>query len=96
MQVLVSYDVSTETKEGRNRLRRAAQVCLDFGQRVQNSVFECSVNEMQYERLLSRLLDFINEAEDSLRIYRLREPKEEYLKHFGKNKSVDFEGPLVL
>ena len=96
MHVLVSYDVSTETKGGKNRLRRVAQTCLNFGQRVQKSVFECAVNEVQYERLVHALLDCIEEEEDSLRIYRLREPKEEFIQHFGRNEPIDFEGPLVI
>ncbi len=74
MDVLVAYDVSTETRDGRRRLRRVAIVCKDFGQRVQYSVFECKVNEDQYESLKARLLDVMNGDEDSLRIYRLRSP----------------------
>lgn len=96
MQVLVSYDVSTETASGRKRLRKVAQCCKDFGQRVQKSVFECSVNEMQYEELVRRLTDVIKEEEDSLRFYRLREPKEQYTLHVGRNPSIDFDAPLVV
>jgi CRISPR-associated protein Cas2 len=71
MEVLVFYDVATETAVGRRRLRRVAQICLDYGQRVQKSVFECSINEMQYEQLRDRLLKCIDTEEDNLRIYRL-------------------------
>jgi CRISPR-associated protein Cas2 len=95
MQVLVTYDVSTETPEGRRRLRKVAQECLNFGQRVQKSVFECSVSEMQFEKLRSRLLQQIKEEEDSLRIYRLPEPKERFVQTWGVDHYVDFEGPLV-
>lgn len=95
MQVLVTYDVSTDTAQGRKRLRKVAQVCLDFGQRVQKSVFECSVNQMQYEELRSRLLKCIDLTEDSLRIYRLREPKDRYIEHFGINEPIDLEEPLI-
>ena len=70
MEVLVSYDVATDTTAGRRRLRRAAQICLSYGQRVQQSVFECSINEMQYEQLRDRLLKCIDKEEDNLRIYR--------------------------
>jgi CRISPR-associated protein Cas2 len=96
MLILVAYDVSTKTPEGEQRLRKVAQVCKDFGQRVQKSVFECSVNQAQYEELRRQLLKWINEEEDSLRFYRLVESKERYLKVYGVDRSVDFEAPLVL
>jgi CRISPR-associated protein Cas2 len=96
MDVLVAYDVATETTAGRRRLRKVAQVCLDFGQRVQNSVFECSVNDMQYEALRHRLLKCINKEEDNLRIYRLIGPKEHYVEVYGIDRYVDFYGPLVV
>lgn len=96
MNILITYDVSTETAAGRKRLRKVALTCLDFGQRVQKSVFECSVSEMQYEEVLRRLLDIIEEKEDSLRVYRLIEPKEKYVQVYGVNTAVDFEEPLVL
>ena len=96
MNILITYDVSTETAAGRRRLRKVALACLDFGQRVQKSVFECSVSEMQYEEVMRRLLDIIDEKEDSLRVYRLIEPKEKYVQVYGVNTAVDFEVPLVL
>lgn len=96
MNILITYDVSTETAAGRRRLRKVALACLDFGQRVQKSVFECSVTEMQYEEVMRRLLDIIDEKEDSLRVYRLVEPKEKYVQVYGVNTAVDFEEPLVL
>ena len=96
MHILVAYDVSTGTSEGRRRLRQVATACLAFGQRVQKSVFECSVNEMQYERLRARLLGYINPEEDSLRFYRLPEPKERYCESYGVDHYVDFEAPLVV
>ena len=95
MQILITYDVSTETREGRKRLRKVAQACKDFGQRVQKSVFECSVNQMQYEQLLRRLLATIEEKEDSLRVYRLIEPKEKHVEVYGIDHAVDFEEPLL-
>ncbi len=96
MNVLISYDVSTETAAGRRRLRKVAQACQDFGQRVQKSVFECSVNESQFEEVIRRLLDIIEKTEDSLRVYRLIEPKEKYVQIYGLDGSVDFDEPLVL
>lgn len=96
MEILVSYDVSTETPEGRRRLRRVAQICLAYGQRVQKSVFECSINDTQYVRLEDRLVRAIDPTEDSLRIYRLREPRDQHVRSFGVDRWRDFQGPLVL
>ena len=69
MLVVVAYDVSTETEEGRRRLRRVAKVCEDWGQRVQNSVFECLVDAAQWVRVRAQLVAEISEADDSLRFY---------------------------
>lgn len=96
MEILVAYDVATDTPAGRKRLRKVAQVCKDYGQRVQKSVFECKVDDVHYEIMVNRLLSLINEREDNLRIYRLREPKDRYVKEFGTYKSIDFEEPLIL
>lgn len=96
MDVLVTYDVATEDASGRRRLRHVAQTCLNFGQRVQKSVFECSVNEMQLERMRRDLLKCIDEKADSLRIYRLLEPREPHTEAYGRDGYVDFDGPLVL
>ena len=96
MKVLVCYDVNTETREGRRRLRRVAKACEGRGQRVQKSVFECKVDAMQFEELERRLLAEIELAEDCLRFYRLNEPVELHVREYGKFKAVDFDGPLVL
>lgn len=96
MNVLICYDVSTETAAGRRRLRKVAQACQNYGQRVQKSVFECSVNEAQFEEVVRRLLEIIEKTEDSLRVYRLIEPKEKYVQVYGLDGSVDFDEPLVL
>lgn len=95
MLILVTYDVSTKTPAGERRLRRVALVCQDFGQRVQKSVFECSVDQAQYEDLMRRLVGCIDKAEDSLRFYRLVEPRDRYQKVFGLDHAVDFEAPLI-
>lgn len=71
MDILVTYDVNTEDKAGRRRLRRVAKLCEDYGQRVQYSVFECTVNHMQMDAMLTALESEINKVTDSLRIYRL-------------------------
>lgn len=95
MDVLVAYDVSTVKKAGRRRLRRVAQVCTNYGQRVQQSVFECRVNRAQYEQLIDDLTQEIDEDKDSLRIYRLAQPKEESVQTWGKDGTIDVTGPLV-
>lgn len=96
MLVIVCYDVSTETTEGRKRLRRVAKVCESVGQRVQKSVFECRVNLMQFEDLEQRLLAEIKLTEDNLRFYRLTEPVDLYIKEYGTFRAVDFDGPLLI
>jgi len=96
MLVIVTYDVSTATSAGRCRLRRVAKICEGVGQRVQKSVFECRVNAMQYEELERRLVDEIDEEEDSLRFYRLTEPTDLKVKQYGRFRSTDFDGLLVI
>ena len=96
MLIIITYDVSTESRAGRRRLRRVAKICEGHGQRVQKSVFECKVNLMQLEELERRLLAEIDEAEDSLRLYRLTEPVDLHVKEYGNFKSLDFEGPLIV
>lgn len=96
MLILVAYDVSTETREGRRRLRRVAKICQDYGQRVQKSVFECKVDANAYEILEKRLLDEIDLKEDNLRFYRLNESIQEHVKEYGQFRVRDFDGPLVV
>lgn len=96
MLVIVTYDVSTITPAGRKRLRRVAKACERCGQRVQKSVFECQVDEMQFEALERKLLDEIDPETDNLRFYRLSEPHHLRIKQYGVFRSVDFEGPLVV
>lgn len=95
MLMLVTYDVSTETSAGRRRLRRVARACLDFGQRVQNSVFECEVDPAQWTALRARLIAEIEPAEDSLRFYRLGADGRRRVEHVGAKQQLDLEGPLV-
>lgn len=96
MLVIVCYDVNTETKEGRRRLRRVAKVCESTGQRVQKSVFECQVTLAELETLERRLLSEINDKRDCLRLYRLPDTRGAEVREYGKFTAVDFEGPLVL
>ncbi|KAB2318058.1 CRISPR-associated endonuclease Cas2 [Betaproteobacteria bacterium SCN1] len=96
MLIIVTYDVSTETSAGRKRLRRVAKACERIGQRVQKSVFECSVNEMQFEQLERELLSEIDLEQDNLRFYRITEPVEMRVKQHGCFRSVDFDAPLII
>jgi CRISPR-associated protein Cas2 len=95
MLVLVTYDVSTVSEGGRRRLRRVAKACSDFGQRVQNSVFECEVDPAQWARLRNRLLELIELSEDSLRFYFLGSTWKGRVEHHGAKPSIDLEGPLI-
>lgn len=96
MDILVTYDVNTETKAGRNRLRKVATICKNYGQRVQFSVFECRVDDVQYEAFQAKLLDIIDKDLDSIRFYRLLAPREQSVMAFGIDRYVDFDEPLIL
>lgn len=95
MLMLITYDVSTETSEGRRRLRRVARTCLDFGQRVQNSVFECEVDPGQWAALRARLIAEIDPSADSLRFYRLGADGHRRVEHIGAKSVLDMHGPLL-
>ncbi|RMH19607.1 MAG: CRISPR-associated endonuclease Cas2 [Acidobacteria bacterium] len=95
MMVLVSYDVSTKTAAGRRRLRQVAKACQDYGQRVQNSVFECLVDPEQWARLRLRLLELYEPEEDSLRFYFLGRNWRRRIEHQGAKPNLDLEGPLI-
>lgn len=96
MLVLVCYDVSTETKAGRRRLRRVAKACESVGQRVQKSVFECQVDTAQFEALERKLLEEIDPQQDCLRLYRMPETRGFEAREHGVFKAIDFDGPLVI
>jgi len=96
MVVVVSYDVSTTTPAGRRRLQRVAKVCLNYGQRVQDSVFECDVDPTQWTRLRLKLVDEFDPAEDSLRFYFLGSNWEHRVEHLGAKPSLNLKrGPLI-
>lgn len=96
MFVLVTYDVSTQNARGERRLRRVAKACLDYGQRVQNSVFECQVDPAQFAAMKARLFDLIDPSEDSLRFYFLGSRWRRRVEHVGAKPSLDLEGPLIV
>lgn len=95
MLVIVCYDVNTETRAGRRRLRRVARVCESTGQRVQKSVFECQVDRAGMEELERRLLAEMDLTTDCLRLYRLADTKGCEVREHGEFKAIDFDGPLV-
>jgi CRISPR-associated protein Cas2 len=96
MLVLVTYDVNTETAAGRKRLRRVAKTCENHGQRVQFSVFECLVDPGQWAALQARLIDEIDEKQDSLRFYFLGSNWKRRVEHVGAKPGYDPEGPLII
>jgi CRISPR-associated protein Cas2 len=96
MMVLITYDVNTETPQGRKRLRRVAKVCRDMGQRVQKSVFECLVDPAQWAALRHRLIEEIDAEQDSLRFYFLGKNWKPRVEHVGAKASYDPEGPLIV
>lgn len=96
MHLLVTYDVNTQTKEGERRLRKVAKICEGYGQRVQDSVFECSIGETDREMFRQRLLKVIDLQADSLRIYRLSSNREDVVEVYGRDIYRDFLAPLII
>ncbi len=96
MHVVVTYDVSTESKQGRRRLRRVAKICEDYGQRVQLSVFECTVDEMQLDAMLAALEEEIHPQEDSLRVYRLHGPRASAVRTLGRDAYRDLSSDALI
>ena len=95
MMVLITYDVNTEDKAGRKRLRKVAKHCLNYGLRVQNSVFECNVNQKEYVELQHILSNEIDESKDSLRLYLLGNNYQNKIIHIGAKPSFDVTEPLI-
>ncbi len=95
MMVLITYDVNTTTGEGRTRLRKVAKLCVDYGQRVQNSAFECLVDPAQFTELRHRLEKIINNEEDSLRYYFLGSNWKRRVEHVGTKTTYDPEGVIM-
>jgi CRISPR-associated protein Cas2 len=96
MMILITYDVNTTTPEGRKRLRLVAKACLNHGQRVQNSVFECVLDATQDASLRFRLRQMIDPTQDSIRFYRLGNNWKNRVEHFGAKASFDPEGVLMI
>ena len=93
---MITYDVSTQDSNGRKRLRKVAKECVNYGQRVQNSVFECILDASQLLLLKDKLISLINEHEDSLRFYYLGNKYQTKVEHFGVKTSYEAEGTLII
>lgn len=96
MMVLITYDVNTEDSGGRKRLRQIAKQCINHGQRVQNSVFECILDAAQCKQLQHKLVGIMDEKKDSLRFYYLGNKYHTKIEHFGAKATYDPEGVLIL
>lgn len=94
--VLITYDVNTQTPEGRKRLRLVAKTCVDYRQRVQNSVFECLVDPVQFAKLRKQLEQIIDPSTDSLRYYYLGSNWKRHVEHVGAKQTYDPEGVLTI
>ncbi len=95
MLVLITYDVSTTDSAGRKRLRHVAKQCVNYGVRVQNSVFECVLDPAQCRLLKQKLIETIDEKTDSLRFYYLGDVKKAKVEHFGLKQTIKVDGPLI-
>lgn len=96
MLVLVTYDVNTETAAGKKRLRKVAKQCVNYGQRVQNSVFECVVDAAKCKEIQYKLEAIIDKEKDSLRFYYLGNDYKHKVEHVGAKPSYDVEGVLMV
>lgn len=96
MYILVTYDVQTDTLAGQRRLRKVARLCMDYGQRVQNSVFECVLTEVQLAELKHKLEAVMDITCDSLRIYYLNRNENRRIITLGKNNAIDIESTLII
>ena len=96
MHVLVTYDVSTTTPDGKSRLRRVAECCCNYGQRVQNSVFEIEADPAVWTECRARLLGLIEPSEDSLRFYLLGKNWRRRVESHGRDETYDIDGPLIV
>lgn len=96
MLVLITYDVNTQSSEGRKRLRKIAKECVNCGQRVQNSVFECNLDSTKFHQVKTKLISIMDKDLDSLRFYKLGENYGNKIEHVGAKQSFDVMDPLIL
>jgi len=95
MRILVTYDIAIQDSDGTKRLRKVAKACCNHGQRVQNSVFECEINEAEFTQLKNILSCIIDKTTDSIRIYRISTASSHTIK-IGKETSYNIDGPLIV
>lgn len=95
MLILITYDVNTETAAGKSRLRKVAKQCVNYGQRVQNSVFECQVDAVKYREIKAALEKIVDKSTDSLRFYNLGDKYKNKVEHIGAKPSLDVNDPLI-
>jgi CRISPR-associated protein Cas2 len=96
MLILISYDINTTNSGGARRLRNVSKACLDYGQRVQLSVFECEVDPAQWVFLKNKILNIIDLKKDSIRFYMLGSNWERKIEHYGTKEAIDFHGSLII
>lgn len=96
MLVLITYDVNTQSPEGKKRLRKVAKECQNYGQRVQNSVFECVMDAGTNVLVKKKLVDIIDQEKDSLRFYYLGNAYKTKVEHYGNKPSIDIEEPIII
>lgn len=96
MFVLITYDVNTETAAGKTRLRKVAKQCVNYGTRVQNSVFECMMDAAKCREVRQILEDIIDKEKDSLRFYYLGDNYKTKVEHIGAKKTRKFDEPLII
>ena len=95
MLILITYDVNTETSAGRSRLRKVVKQCVNYGQRVQNSVFECQVDAVKYREIKAVLEKIVDKDTDSLRFYNRGDKYKNKVEHIGAKPSFDVTEPLI-
>jgi CRISPR-associated protein Cas2 len=94
--MLITYDINVTSNKGQSRLRKVAKICVNYGQRVQNSVFECKVTEAELLKIKKQLEDVIDKETDSLRFYRLGDNYDKKVKHIGAKQTYKFDDPMIL
>lgn len=96
MFILITYDVNITSPQGAKRLRNVARACMDYGKRVQNSVFECILTEAQFVKLKNQIEDIIDTEQDSVRFYILGKNWKRKIETIGKDIGIDFTGELII
>ena len=96
MMYILAYDISTESAKGKKRLRKVAKACENYGQRVQKSVFEFQLEDKKFLQMKNKVLSLMNNKKDNVRIYKIIEPKENYVEEHGNFEAIDYENDTLL